>query len=142
MRHLSEIQQNDKRTSLIKIQIQKDKGNGTRFKVIEGISYHQNGMTYRAYAPQDLIKTLIWECHFTYGHCGPDKTYRSLREYFYYPRFAKIVRQTLSTCDSCQRNKISTTASQALQEPVLPKRPLEMISMEFFGPLTASTFGS
>ena len=54
---------------------------------------------------------------------------------------AKIIRQTLSTCDSCQRNKISTTASVVIQESVEPEEPLEIISIDFFGPLTKTRYG-
>lgn len=59
-----------------------------------------------------------------------------MRESFYSPRRAEVIRNVLEICDWCQRNKIPTQASQALQEPVLSQELLELISIDFFVPLT------
>lgn len=56
------------------------------------------------------------------------------------PRLDKLTRQFLHTCDSCQRNKILTTVSQAIIEPVLSEKPLEILSIDFFGHMTKSKF--
>lgn len=98
--------------------------------------YHCDGMAYQIYVPPELVEKIIWKSHNSYGHPGAEKTYKMLRESFYAPRLAKFTRKTLATCDSCQRNKLSTQAAQALQEPVLSKEPLEIISIDFFTPVT------
>ena len=54
---------------------------------------------------------------------------------------ARIIRQTLSTCDSCQRNKIPTTSAIIIQESVQPEKPLELLSIDFFGPLVKTKYG-
>ena len=88
----------------------------------------------RIYLPINTLKMLIWECHIAYGHTGTDKNYEIIKGHFYYPHMAKIIRQILSTCDSCQRNKNPKTASAIIQESVQPEEPLELLSIDFLDP--------
>ena len=122
--------------------MEKDDENSSRFKVKEGILYQKsrNGEE-KIYLPIDTLKKLIWECHLAYGHTGAEKNHKIIKEHFYYPRSAKIARQTLTTCDSCQRNKIPTTAAAVIQESVQPEEPLELLSIDFFGPLVKTKYG-
>ena len=95
----------------------------------------------RIYLPINTLKMLIWECHIAYGHTGADKNHKIIKEHFYYPHMAKIIRQILSTCDSCQRNKATTIANAIIQESVQPEEPLELLSIDFFGPLVKTKYG-
>ena len=81
------------------------------------------------------------ECHQARGYISAGKTHRLIAEHFHFPRAAKIARQVLSNCDSCQRNKIPTWASPVIQEYVQTDKPLQVISMHFFGPLTKIKYG-
>ena len=45
-----------------------------------------------------------------------------------------IIRQTLSTCDSCQCNKITAKSPSVILESVQPEEPLELLSIDFFEP--------
>ena len=76
-----------------------------------------------------------------YRHTGADKNHKITKEYFYYPWLAKIIRQTLSTCDSCQRNKITTKSSSCILEFEQPENPLELLSIDLFGPLVRTKYG-
>ena len=76
--------------------------------------YQKTTKEEKMYLPINTLKKLIWECHLAYVHTGADKNHKIIKEHFYYSRSAKIVRQTLATCDSCQRNKIPTTAATAI----------------------------
>ena len=80
----------------------------------KGILYHKVLEANRIYLPMKMVETLIWECYIAYGHTGADKKHRIIMEHSYHQRLAKIIRQTLSTCDSCQRNKIPTTSSAVI----------------------------
>lgn len=65
-----------------------------------------------------------------------------LSEHFCYTHLERIIiRVNLKTCDSSQRNKIPTTGPSITKESVLPQEPLDLISIDFFGPLTRSTRG-
>ena len=103
--------------------------------------YQKTTVGKRIYLRIKTLKTLIWECHNAYGHTGASKNYQIIKEHFYYPRLAKTIRQTLSTCDSCQRNKISTVSSAAIFESVQPMEPLELLSIDFFGPIVKMKCG-
>ena len=76
-----------------------------------------------------------------YGHTGADKNHNIIKEYFYYPRLAKIILKTLSTCDSCQRNKITTKSSSFILESVQPEELLELLLINFFGSQTKTRYG-
>ncbi|OXU18657.1 hypothetical protein TSAR_012728 [Trichomalopsis sarcophagae] len=52
----------------------------------------------------------------------------------------KITR-LLRSCDSCQRNKTYTSFTIARSSPIVPSKPLELISIDFCGPLPTSRGG-
>ncbi|XP_033222817.1 uncharacterized protein LOC117176673 [Belonocnema kinseyi] len=54
---------------------------------------------------------------------------------------AKLTRRILRACESYQRNKLLTQASQAILELVLPKKSIEILSIDFLGPLTKTKYG-
>ena len=64
-----------------------------------------------------------------------------LNDFFYYPKLTKIVRRRLSSCDSCQRNKVTNQTCFSEMKNYLPERPNEILSIEFDGPLPASKGG-
>lgn len=105
------------------------------------IIFHNSKEEMKIFLPEELLKNLIWECHEAYGHIGPKKTHKILTEHFYYPHLARLIRIYLKTCDSCQRNKIPTTGISVTLESVQPHEPLDLISIDFFEPLTRSTRG-
>lgn len=111
-----------------------------RFKLYEDIVYRKNENRERIYLPLETFKALAWECHTAYGHIGPYKVYCILNETFYYPKALKLLRQTLRECDSCQRNKIPTTTLPLHQQAVVSEAPLDLISIDFLGPLPKSKY--
>src|SRR5271163_1905019 len=52
------------------------------------------------------------------GHLGIDKTYKSLRRNYYWPKMGKDVYKFITTCDSCQRNKPSNQQPAGLLQPL------------------------
>ena len=46
----------------------------------------------------------------------------------------------IKTCDQCQRNKVPTQKSSPYQ-PITSTKPLEVVFLDFYGPLPSSTFG-
>ena len=77
-----------------------------KYEICDGFLYFVNGENERLCATESIICDLIDERHEIYAHIGPLKVIEMLREYFYYLKLATKVRQRLSTCDSCQRNKV------------------------------------
>ena len=135
------MQQEDQRTNGLIQALIEGKRQNQRTTMQEGILYKETTDGRRIYLPTKTLKKLIWECHEAYGHTGPDKNYKIIKEHFYHPRLAKIIRQILSTCDSCQRNKIPTTSSPIILESVQPKKPLDLLSIDFLGPIRKTKYG-
>ena len=136
-----QLQREYTRINIIIQTLRKGKEHNSRFVINKEILLNKTPEADQIYLPIKTLKTLIWECHKAYGHTGADKNHRIIREHFYYPRLAKIIRQTLSTCDSCQRNKTPTTSSAVIHESVQPEDPLELLSIDFFGPLVRTKYG-
>ncbi|XP_023288921.1 uncharacterized protein LOC111674083 [Orussus abietinus] len=101
----------------------------------------QKGGWYKYMVPSLYVDLLINECHEIYGHCGAKKCYLILRETFYFPRCYKRIRKRLSACDSCQRNKIYTVGSFAEMQNIIPRKPRELASVDFYGPLPTGKGG-
>ena len=141
LKNIHKLQREDTRVNKIIQTLEENTKQTSRFSINKGILCQKSQEGERIYLPAKILKRLIWECHMAYGHTGADKNHRIIKEYFYYPRLAKIIRQTLSTCDSCQRNKISTKSVSFILESVQPEKPLELLSVDFFGPLVKTKYG-
>ena len=47
----------------------------------------------------------------------------------------------VSTCDMCQRSKTAAHPSKAPMQNIIPEKPGELLSVDFYGPLPTSTGG-
>ena len=112
-----------------------------KYENYDGLLYLVNGENKRLCVTKSIIRDLIDECHEMYTHIGPLKVIKMLNEHFYYPKLAKMVRQRLSTCDSCQRNKVSNQTCFSEMQNYLPEKPNEILSIDFYGPLPSSKGG-
>lgn len=55
--------------------------------------------------------------------------------------FARKIRKILSTCDISQRNKVTNKSSTAPMQPIIMNRPLELLSIDYYGPLLTAQLG-
>ena len=140
-RNIKQAQKEDKRITKQAQELEKCKGETSRFKLQNDIVVKKEKDGHKIYLPKNIVDTLITECHQTYGHIGAGKTHKIIAEHFYYSQLAKVVRQVLRDCDSCQRNNVPTWASPVIQEYVRPAKPLQLLSIDFFGPLTKTKYG-
>jgi len=60
-----------------------------------------------------LLNTVLHECHGSAnsGDTGFRKTYRHLRTRFYWQKMEQTLKEYCKRCDSCQKNKSSTTGT-------------------------------
>ena len=73
------------------------------------------------------------------GHPGFLRTLNALAAHFWWPRMARMVRQYVASCDTCQRIKPSTQAPAGLLQPhAVPTRPWSHISMDLITDLPPS----
>jgi hypothetical protein len=111
--------------------------------VQDGLVYSTSGLLY---IPQDseLRTTLMREVHDapTGGHLGREKTYSRLTAAVYWRGVYDDVRDYVSSCVSCARNKANNQSPAGLLQPLpIPARRWETISMDFVGPLPTTTAG-
>src|SRR5207249_10894920 len=90
----------------------------------------------RIYVPTDpkLQLKLLQEYHDTpiAGHLGVEKTYEALSRNFYWPRMADNLKSFVTSCDICQRNKLSQKLLAQLLQPLeIPTQNWQQISMDF-----------
>ena len=78
---------------------------------------------------------IIDKCHETYGHIGTWKCFRTLNEYFHFPKFENVIRQRLASCKLCQLNKVTNKTCYSEMRNISPNKPGEILSMDFYGPL-------
>ena len=83
----------------------------------------------------DLRTLLISEAHDPVysGHFGFDKTLEKLRRSWHWPGMTVDVRTYVRTCPTCQKTKHSTTKAPGLLQPILARRPWEVVTMDFVG---------
>lgn len=85
----------------------------------------------------DLRENLFLLAHDNLGHFGGDKTYRSLRESFYWPNMRKdLVDAYIPSCPECQRNKSRTAKIPGPLHPLpIPDLRFDSVGIDFVGPL-------
>ena len=77
------------------------------------------------------------------GHLGIDKTYHSIRRYFYWPNMKRTIEDYVSTCDSCQKHKVWT--QKRYRDPKIPMpstEPWATVSIDFCGPFPKTHRGN
>ena len=112
-------------------------------QVRDGRLYHGT----RVYLPNDLaLQTrVLQECHDSPlgGHLGRDKTMEQVKRRFYWPGMDETVRQYVTSCDACQRNKPSQQSPMGLSQPLpIPTRPWQQVSMDLITQLPRSKLGN
>lgn len=114
----------------------------TTYQLVDGLYYHKSRLVIPAVPA--LREQLLHEHHdvATAGHLGVDKTLAALQRLFYWPGMHASVREYVTTCDSCQRNKPSHALKAGKLQPLPPPTsPWESISMDFITGLPATAAG-
>lgn len=91
--------------------------------------------------PRQLRVQLITDTHGMLGHVGIAKTYEALRKKFYFHGMQKIVNQLVRTCDVCQRCKRARENLVGEPQSIIPRKPLDLVSVDLYGPLPRSQSG-
>ena len=84
---------------------------------------------------------LIEAVHEIYGHIGAKKTRILIGNDFFIKNLRHKVAYIVSTCDMCQRSKTTTRPSKAPIQNILPEKPGELLSIDFYSLLPTSTEG-
>lgn len=112
-----------------------------KIKFENGLVYRRCGEMWKVFLPESVLSKLVSECHVIYGHIGSRKCLLMIQESFYYPNLCRSVKKLLKTCLTCQKNKVATQASYHPYQPIVCEKPLEILFIDYYGPLPSSTFG-
>lgn len=88
--------------------------------------------------PGSLENILIKQAHESIGHFGAQKMYHYLRSFATFPRMEIKVRKATASCLPCQRCKAQNRGYHSSLEPIIPTQPLELLSVDLYGPLPTS----
>jgi predicted aspartyl protease len=89
------------------------------------------------YIPSSM-RSEVMECyhdHPTAAHFGVNRTWLKLRRVCYWPSMKKFIGEYIRSCEECSKFNIRRTKSPGLLHPIeYPQGPLELVSMDFWGP--------
>lgn len=77
------------------------------------------------------------------GHLGCYKTKKKVQQKYYWPKMSSYVTNYIRRCEACQLNKHPNKTNKApLGNSKDPKKPWEMIAIDFLGPYPTSNSGN
>ena len=147
LRNLKKLQGEEDEFKKIKIKMEEEEAKGdedTRktYREHDDVIYEKDARgEYRIMIPSRFHELLILAIHEAYGHIGVKKMRKLPEEDFYIKNLRHKVAYLVSTCGVCQRNKPTTHPLKGPLQNILPERPGELLSVDFYGPLPTSTGG-
>jgi hypothetical protein len=105
---------------------------------------HLDGRTVIPATDISLKADILHECHDipTSGHLGSAKTLELVKRQFYWNAMDKEVKEYVTTCLTCQRDKPSNQAPIGLMQPLpIPERPWSSVSMDLITQLPRTKTG-
>lgn len=113
------------------------------FQTESGILYckSKNDLNYKLLIPSNLVATLLSSIHDQLGHAGSYKMHSYIIKFFYWKYMRKDIKNFTRSCDICQKTKYSSSKMEGIHEFIHAKKPNELVSVDFFGPLPRSTSG-
>lgn len=89
----------------------------------------------RILVPAVLREELIDKIHEGYGHIGINKTIKLISRYFHLCGIYRITNEIIRSCKQCQVNKTPNKSYWSEYQVIMPKEPLDLVSVDFYGPL-------
>lgn len=95
----------------------------------------------RIILPRNLIGLVLKSVHEQFGHAGCTKMHRYIERYFYWKRMRRDIKCYTRACDLCQRTKHVNYKMEGEWQFVESKKPNDLVSVDFYGPLPVSRGG-
>ena len=105
----------------------------------DGLVYYKNKVVVPP--KSSIVDQILSEFHDSHmgGHSGVLRTFKRLRQLFYWPAMYTTVQAYVSACDVCQKNKSATLSPAGLLQPLpIPCQVWEDISLDFIEGLPVS----
>lgn len=118
------------------------------FLLINGVLYHQTD-DFDQEDPQLVIPAqcraeIMSKYHDapTAGHCGVDRTYRTIAIRFYFSGMRKYIKDFVASCPQCQRYKVLNKKPTGFLQTPAPAQRFETLAVDLFGPLPETKTGN
>lgn len=139
-RNIQQLQQADDRWHKVitKITENPDTPFSQHYKLHNGVLFfrrHPQSRQWCVCIPGSHEVTLIWHTHRVWGHFGPLKCLRKLKQYCHFPNMSRKIHNTLKSCLICQRCKPNNQSSKMPLHSILPYQPLHLVSIDTTGQL-------
>src|SRR6185295_3717296 len=119
-----------------------NKPQARNFELHDELIYLRSGKRLAIPNNKELRTLLLHKCHDSIiaRHLGTEKTLELVQRNYFWPRMGKDIKNYVTSCDSCQRNKASNQAPAGLLQPLdIPERRWDHITMDFVVQLPKTT---
>lgn len=145
-KNVANLQDQDLRWNCIKQKVlqRTDPKINQHYKIANRILYFRHKADtdqWKICIPTDTLQHLVNHTHNAWGHFGASKCAKKIGQYFYFPNLRRCVSRILSTCTLCQRTKPLNKCCKSELHPIIPIRPLQLISLDVSGPHPTSRGG-
>lgn len=72
------------------------------------------------------------------GHFGSTKINSTIKTYFHWSNMFRTIKQTLKTCEICQKTKYANKHLKGSISAIITSKPGELVCVDFYGPLPSS----
>ncbi|CAF4680750.1 unnamed protein product, partial [Rotaria sp. Silwood2] len=93
------------------------------------------------YAPAKLIPELLaaYHDHHLSGHFGVDRTWRTLKNLYFWPQMKQTIARYIQSCTQCSKFNISRCKPPGLLQPIEPPSEVfQILGLDWWGPTTPS----
>jgi len=97
------------------------------------------------FIPNSMVNQLLQAYHDnpTSGHLGINKTWHKIRDRYFWPGMYKKIKEYVLSCAKCRQFKIDRTKSTGTLQPIEPPTGiLDLMGLDFIGPVPQSSNGN
>ena len=151
---IREEQAHDEECKNLRAIIEKKVEPGRKEKFAENLSVHNDIIYFwktedaaLIFAPTKMRKIIFEEFHgaASAGHMGVAKTFRRVRQRYFWPCMSRDIGHWIKECIRCQQRKSPTVRLTGQMQPIAIGElatPFELIGMDFVGPLPKTARGN
>lgn len=119
-----------------------EKEDQEKFQLIDGLVFRKDTDKHRFVVPDTMVTNIIRVYHDDMAHCGFEKTYQGLANYYWFPSLRKRIRNHIDNCLICLISNSSPNSREGeLQLTDTPKHPFQILHLDQFGPIKESIDG-
>jgi hypothetical protein len=112
------------------------------YRIHQNLIFHRTrkeSFTWKLIIPAAMVDDLVWEAHERYGHFGATKIFHVLNQVCHFKNMRRQIAKLISTCEICQKTKYDRFTPGGHMIPIIPNKPLEVVSVDVYGPLPRSS---